>query len=99
MHVERQATAEALDKPFAVNAKGTFFTVQRLAPLLDDRGSVVFTTVAHDVVFPGLSAYSASKEAMPAFTQVLAAELLPRRIRVNSVAPATSTHRPWACPT
>jgi NAD(P)-dependent dehydrogenase (short-subunit alcohol dehydrogenase family) len=80
-------TEEAWDRHFAVNTKGSFFTVQRLAPLLNDGGAVVFTTVANDVVFPGLSAYSASKEAMRAFAHVLAVELLPRKIRVNSVAP------------
>lgn len=82
-----EVTEEAWDRHFAVNAKGAFFTVQRLAPLLNDGGAVVFTTVANDVVFPGLSAYSASKEAMRAFAHVLAVELLPRKIRVNSVAP------------
>jgi NAD(P)-dependent dehydrogenase (short-subunit alcohol dehydrogenase family) len=82
-----EVTEEAWDRHFAVNTKGAFFTVQRLAPLLNDGGAVVFTTVANDVVFPGLSAYSASKEAMRAFAHVLAVELLPRKIRVNSVAP------------
>src|SRR5690606_24158400 len=82
-----EVTEEAWDRHFAVNAKGAFFTVQALSPLLADGGSIVFTTVANDVVFPGLSAYSASKEAMRAFAHVLAVELLPREIRVNSVAP------------
>ena len=82
-----EVTEEAWDRHFAVNAKGAFFTVQALSPLLADGGSIVFTTVANDVVFPGLSAYSASKEAMRAFAHVLAVELLPRKIRVNSVAP------------
>ncbi|TDC71745.1 SDR family oxidoreductase [Micromonospora sp. KC606] len=82
-----EVTEEAWDRHFAVNTKGAFFTVQRLAPLINDGGAVVFTTVANDVVFPGLSAYSASKEAMRAFAHVLAVELLPRKIRVNSVAP------------
>lgn len=82
-----EVTEEAWDRHFAVNTKGAFFTVQRLAPLLNDGGAVVFTTVANDVVFPGLAAYSASKEAMRAFAHVLAVELLPRKIRVNSVAP------------
>ncbi|MGK8488142.1 SDR family oxidoreductase [Nocardia asiatica] len=81
------ATEESFDRQFTVNTKGAFFTVQRLAPLLREGGSIVFTTVANDVVFPGLSAYSGSKEALRAIAQVLAAELLPRRIRVNSVAP------------
>jgi NAD(P)-dependent dehydrogenase (short-subunit alcohol dehydrogenase family) len=82
-----EVTEEAWDRHFAVNTKGAFFTVQRLAPLLNEGGAVVFTTVANDVVFPGLAAYSASKEAMRAFAHVLAVELLPRKIRVNSVAP------------
>ncbi|MFD3840203.1 SDR family oxidoreductase [Streptomyces sp. NPDC058642] len=82
-----EVTEESWDRHFAVNTKGTFFTVQALAPLIEDSGSIVFTTVANDVVFPGLSAYSASKEAVRALAHVLAAELLPRRIRVNSVAP------------
>ncbi|MEV0649125.1 SDR family oxidoreductase [Phytomonospora sp. NPDC050363] len=80
-------TEEAWDRHFDVNAKGAFFTVQRLAPLLADGGAVVFTTVANDLIFPGLSAYSGSKEAAQAVAKVLAAEFLPRRIRVNSVAP------------
>ncbi|MGC7097401.1 SDR family oxidoreductase [Amycolatopsis lurida] len=82
-----EVTEEAWDRHFAVNTKGAFFTVQRVAPLLNEGGAVVFTTVANDVVFPGLSAYSASKEAMRAFAHVLAVELSPRKIRVNSVAP------------
>lgn len=82
-----EVTEQAWDRHFAVNTKGAFFTVQRLAPLLNDGGAIVFTTVANDVVFPGLSAYSASKEAIRAFAHVLAVELLPRKIRVNSVAP------------
>lgn len=61
--------------------------MQRLAPLIRDGGSIVFTTVSNDRIFPGLSAYSAAKEAVRAFAKVLAAELLPRNIRVNAVAP------------
>ncbi|WFB11301.1 SDR family oxidoreductase [Streptomyces sp. LX-29] len=82
-----EVTEASWDRHFDINTKGVFFTVQALAPLIEDQGSIVFTTVANDVVFPGLSAYSASKEAMRALAHVLAAELLPRRIRVNSVAP------------
>ncbi|MFD0362991.1 SDR family NAD(P)-dependent oxidoreductase [Nocardia sp. GCM10030253] len=82
-----EATVEHWDRVFDVNAKGAFFTVQRLAPLIRDNGSIVFTTVSNDRIFPGLSAYSAAKEAVRAFAKVLAAELLPRNIRVNAVAP------------
>ncbi|WP_026877519.1 SDR family oxidoreductase [Jiangella gansuensis] len=82
-----EVTEASYDRHFDINAKGSFFTVKRLAPLVVDGGAFVFTTVANDRVFPGMSAYSGSKEALRAFAQVLAAEFLPRRIRVNSVAP------------
>lgn len=82
-----EVTEESWDRIFDVNTKGSFFTVQRLAPLIVEGGSIVFTTVSNDEIFPGLSAYSGAKEAVAAFTKVLAAELLPRRIRVNAVAP------------
>jgi NAD(P)-dependent dehydrogenase (short-subunit alcohol dehydrogenase family) len=80
-------TAAAFDRQFGVNTKGVFFTVQRLAPLMRDGGAFVFTTVANGRIFPGMSVYSGSKEAVRAFSKVFAAEFLPRRIRVNSVAP------------
>lgn len=82
-----QLTEASFDRQFEVNTKGAVFTVKRLAPLLRDGGSVTFTTVANDRIFPGLSGYSGSKEALRAIAQVLAAEFLPRRIRVNAVAP------------
>lgn len=82
-----EVTEASWDQHFNVNTKGAFFTVKRLEPLINDDGAIIFTTVANDRIFPGLSAYSGSKEAVKAFAKVLAAELLPKKIRVNSVAP------------
>lgn len=82
-----EVTEAAFDRHFDVNAKGALFTVQQLVPLVVDGGSLVFTTVANGTVFPGMSLYSGSKDALRSFAKVLAAELLPRKIRVNSVAP------------
>ncbi|NBF00586.1 SDR family oxidoreductase [Nonomuraea sp. KC401] len=82
-----EVTEDSWDRHFAVNAKGAFFTVQSLSPLINEGGAIVFTTVANDLIFPGLSAYSGSKEAVRAISHVLAAEFLPRKIRVNAVAP------------
>jgi len=82
-----EVTEESWDRIFNVNAKGAFFTAQRLAPLVSEGGSIIFTTVSNDRIFPGLSAYSGAKEAVAAFAKVLAAELLPRKIRVNAIAP------------
>ena len=82
-------TTEAVyDEMFNLNAKGRFFAVQKLAPLINRGGAVVLTTsVANVKGMPGLAAYGAAKAALRSFARVLAAELLPREIRVNAVTP------------
>jgi NAD(P)-dependent dehydrogenase (short-subunit alcohol dehydrogenase family) len=82
-----QVTEASYDRQFDVNAKGAFFTAQRLAPLIQDGGAIVFTTVANGPASPNLSVYSGSKAALRAFAQVFAAELVSRGIRVNAVGP------------
>ncbi|WP_159942888.1 MULTISPECIES: SDR family oxidoreductase [unclassified Nocardiopsis] len=83
-----EVTEESYDRMFAVNTKGAFFTVRRLAPLLADGGAVVFTTAVTNVTgTPGMSVYTGTKMAVLGFSRVLASELLPRGIRVNTVAP------------
>lgn len=73
---------------FNLNAKGPFFAVQRLAPLITRGGSVVLTTsVANVKGMPMIAAYGAAKAALRSFARTLAAELLPRGIRVNAVSP------------
>jgi NAD(P)-dependent dehydrogenase (short-subunit alcohol dehydrogenase family) len=65
-----------------------FFTVQRLAPLVADGGSIVFTTsIADEGGAPGMLIYSGAKAAVLAFAKTFASELIPRSIRVNVVAP------------
>ncbi|WP_444960082.1 SDR family oxidoreductase [Nocardiopsis sp. M1B1] len=83
-----EVTEETYDRLFAVNTKGAFFTVQRLAPLVADGGAIVFTTsVTNMTGTPGMSVYTGAKAAVLGFSRVLASELLPRGIRVNTVAP------------
>ena len=84
-----EATAEAVyDELLTVNAKGPYFTVQKLAPLMARGGAVVLTTsVANVRGLPMVSAYSASKAALRSMTRTLGRELLPRGIRVNAVSP------------
>ena len=73
---------------FAVNAKGAYFTVQKLAPLLRRGGAVVLTTSVTDVLgFPLTSVYAASKAAVRSMTRSFARELLDRGVRVNAVSP------------
>ncbi|WP_395448462.1 SDR family oxidoreductase [Aminobacter sp. UC22_36] len=83
-----QVTEASFDRQFSTNTKGTFFTTQRLVPLIREGGAIVFTSsVADDSGTPGMVVYSATKAAVRSFSKVLAAELLPRKIRVNVVSP------------
>ena len=81
-------TEAIYDEMFNLNAKGPFFAVQKLAPLINRGGSVVLTTsIANVKGMPGNATYGAAKAALRSFARVLAAELLPREIRVNAVSP------------
>ncbi len=88
-----RATLESLteavyDEMFNLNAKGPLFAIQKLAPLINRGGSVVLTTsIANVKGMPGNAAYGAAKAALRSFARTLAAELLPRDIRVNAVTP------------
>ncbi|CAL9405655.1 putative oxidoreductase [Streptomyces sp. enrichment culture] len=79
---------ELFDQLMTINAKGPYFTVQKLAPLLAEGSGVVLTTsVANVLGVPTLSAYAAGKAAVRSMTRSLARELLPRKVRVNAVSP------------
>lgn len=83
-----QVTEASYDESFATNTKGAFFTTQRLAPLIRDGGSIVFTTsIADEGGAPAMTVYSGAKAAVRAFAKGIASELLPRGIRVNTLSP------------
>ena len=76
------------DRHFAINTRGPFFTVQRLAPLVERGGSFVLTTsIANESGYPGMTLYAGTKAALRSFAQGFAAELLGRSIRVNALSP------------
>jgi NAD(P)-dependent dehydrogenase (short-subunit alcohol dehydrogenase family) len=81
-------TEAVYDEMLNLNAKGPFFAAQKLAPLINRGGSIVFTTsIANVKGMPGNASYGAAKAAVRSFARTLAAELLPREIRVNAVTP------------
>lgn len=86
-------TPEHFDQTFNVNARGTFFTVQKALPLLNDKAAIVL--VGSDVYlkgFPQYVTYGATKAAIRYYTKAWAAELKDRGIRVNTLSPgATDT--------
>jgi NAD(P)-dependent dehydrogenase (short-subunit alcohol dehydrogenase family) len=83
-----QVTEEVYEHLLAVNAKGPYFAVQKLAPLIVQGGGVVvITSVANMRGLPMISAYAASKAALRSMVRSMARELLPRGVRVNAVSP------------
>jgi NAD(P)-dependent dehydrogenase (short-subunit alcohol dehydrogenase family) len=76
------------DEMFNLNVKGPYFAAQKLAPLMPRGSAIVLTTSAANVKgIPMLSAYGAAKAALRSLARSLAAELLPRGIRVNAISP------------
>ncbi|WP_328560320.1 SDR family oxidoreductase [Streptomyces coelicoflavus] len=81
-------TEEAYDELFAINVKGAWFTVQKLAPLLSTGAGVVLTTsVANVIGMADTSVYAAGKAALRSMARSFSRELLPRGIRVNAISP------------
>lgn len=81
-------TIDDFDTVMGTNVRGTFFLIQSLVPLLAQGGQVInVSTSLTRHTSPATSAYSASKAAVEALSRTLAAELGPRGIRVNSIAP------------
>jgi NAD(P)-dependent dehydrogenase (short-subunit alcohol dehydrogenase family) len=89
-------TAEEFRQVIDINLTGVFLTVQAALPHLRDNGSVILNGSVHAVLgVPGWSAYAATKGAVRSMTRVLAAELSPRRIRVNQVTPGVTKTPIW----
>ena len=92
-------TPDTFDRIFAVNLRAPFFLLQHLSPDIAEGGSVVLlssVTARHAV--GAVAAYAAMKAALESLVARAAAELGPRGIRVNAVAPGTTaseTIAPW----
>jgi NAD(P)-dependent dehydrogenase (short-subunit alcohol dehydrogenase family) len=83
-------TEEHFDKTFGVNAKGTFFTVQKALPLMSDGSSIILNgSIAASKGFPSFSVYGASKAAIRSYARTWIVELRGRGIRVNVISPGT----------
>lgn len=81
-------TEEVFDEMFAINVRGAFFTVQKLAPLLSTGAGVVLTTSAANAIgMLDTSVYAAGKAALRSMARSFSRELLPRGIRVNAISP------------
>lgn len=78
----------AWDQSFDVNAKGPYFLIQRLAPLMPNGSSIVLNgSVNAHIGMAGSSIYAASKAALISLARTMSTELLDAGIRVNVVSP------------
>lgn len=81
-------TEEAFDKTVDTNFKGTYFTIQKLLPLISKGGSIIInTSIAGSKGLPAFSVYSATKAALRSLARTLTTDLKDRGIRVNALAP------------
>jgi NAD(P)-dependent dehydrogenase (short-subunit alcohol dehydrogenase family) len=92
-----EMSVEDWDSVHSVNLRGPFLIARSFVPLLNDGGSIV--TIASWWGRSGhafFSPYCSSKAGLIVFTQCLADELAPRRIRANAICPGnvdTGMHR------
>ena len=82
-------TEEHFEKHFNLNVRGLLLASQAAAKLFDSAGGRIIniSSVASIRGFPDAAVYSGTKGAVDAITRSLAAELGPRKIRVNAVQP------------
>ncbi len=80
--------AAHFDQSFAVNVRGTVFTVQKALPLLNEGASVILSgSTAATSGTPAFGVYAATKAAIRSFGRTWAVELAGRNVRVNVIVP------------
>lgn len=82
-------TEEHFHRQYNLNVLGLLLTTQEASKYFnEDGGSVInISSVVSSFTPPGSAVYSGTKAAVDAITKVLAKELGPRKIRVNSINP------------
>jgi NAD(P)-dependent dehydrogenase (short-subunit alcohol dehydrogenase family) len=89
-------TPEQFEHILRVNVTSVFFTVQSALPLLREGASIILNgSIVAKLGPPGSAAYVASKGAVRSMARTLAAELSPRKIRVNVVVPGATATPIW----
>ncbi|MGO4685322.1 SDR family NAD(P)-dependent oxidoreductase [Hyphomicrobium sp. 2TAF46] len=82
-------TEAEFHRQFDTNVLGTILAAQEAAKHFGPEGGSIINvgSVVSLAAIPGSAVYSATKGAVDAVTRVLAAELGPKKIRVNTIAP------------
>jgi 3-oxoacyl-[acyl-carrier protein] reductase len=84
-----KVTEEIFHRHFNLNVLGLLFATQGATRLFDAAGGSIIniSSLVSTLGFPEFAVYSGTKGAVDAITRSLAAELGPRRIRVNAIRP------------
>ena len=86
-----EVTAESIDAHFNINVRGYLLAVKHAAEVMTSGGSVInIGSAISRMAYPGAVVYTATKGAVDLMTRVLAAELGPKGIRVNVLAPGST---------
>jgi NAD(P)-dependent dehydrogenase (short-subunit alcohol dehydrogenase family) len=90
-------TPERFDASAGLTFRGTYFTVQRALPLLNDGATIVLvSSIAGHNGTAGHGIYNASKAAVRSLARTLTVELRDRGIRVNALSPGPTDTRGFA---
>jgi len=84
-----QITTEEFNRHFSINVLGTLLTTKEAVPYFGEKGGNIInmSSVVSERGVPGYAVYSGTKGAIQTITHALAAELGPKKIRVNAIAP------------
>ncbi|RKR11507.1 3-oxoacyl-[acyl-carrier protein] reductase [Flavobacterium sp. 90] len=82
-------TEESFHNMFNINVLGSVLTIQQAVKLFGDKGGVIINTgsIVSTLDMPTTLIYTQTKYAVDAMTRILAKELGPKNIRINSINP------------
>lgn len=86
-------TEEQFDRLFSINTKGSYFTLQQAAKVIQDNGRIIYigsSTTSFPV--PGMAVYGGSKTTPRYLVNILSQEIGHKGVTVNSIIPFAVDH-------
>ncbi|UCH26574.1 MAG: SDR family oxidoreductase [Trueperaceae bacterium] len=83
-------SAQEFDRVISLNLKGSFFAMKAAGRRMAEQGGgsiILFSSIRSQVVEPGQGVYAATKAGTLQMIRALAAELGPKGVRANAIAP------------